>query len=68
MISKPLPSSPSLAPQTVSQSEYAFFSVAKQLNANNDYQLDYPVRAEGIASYVRSKIHTTVLSSSQLLS
>ncbi|CBK19587.2 uncharacterized protein [Blastocystis hominis] len=34
--------------------------ITKRLNANNDYQLDYPVLAEGIASYVRSKIHTTI--------
>lgn len=31
-----------------------------QLNPDNEYNLDFPVRAENIASFVRSKIHVTV--------
>lgn len=60
MNSPQLLSSHSLPPPTVSPNEYSFFAISPKLNANNDYQLDYPVLAEGIASYVRSKIHTTV--------
>ncbi|KNB44956.1 magnesium transporter protein 1-like protein [Blastocystis sp. subtype 4] len=34
--------------------------MGKKLNPDNDYNLDFPVRAESIASFVRSKIHVTI--------
>ncbi|OAO11919.1 hypothetical protein AV274_6424 [Blastocystis sp. ATCC 50177/Nand II] len=34
--------------------------LGKKLNADNDFQLEYPVRAENIASFLRSKIHVQI--------
>lgn len=46
--------------EVVGKKVFVCFHCNLQLNSNNDFQVEYPVRAENIASYARSKIHVLV--------